>query len=591
MFAMPMAAREISLAEATKTATNFFSANLSATKADMVDLHVVWEGSAPGTKGGGNAPALYVFNNEAGPGFVIVSGDDVAYPVLGYSFKYNFKAENMPINVLGWLTGIEEEIIRARENGSLPSLSRAGSENVGEVMKQHTTALWDQTYPYNIFCPYYHGRDTYTGCVATAVAIVMKYHSWPESGTGVIPGYYTEQLGIYVPPIELGYKYEWSEMLDDYSSGKYTQSQAEAVGRLMADCGAMLEADYNPVNMSSGTGAYSSAIAAALAKYMQYDASAIEYYSSAYSSSEWNRMLQTELDENGPVLYSGSSSEGGHMFVLDGYTSKNYYSVNWGWTGSCNGFYLLSALKPSEQGSGGFEGGYNRFQSAIFNVKQNQGGSPVSEIVLLHYTYDEGHEIKGLEAYTDEFEVGIPFDMQVGFASNFSNMNYTGVFGIALADSRGSVKEILHEEKVEDLQPYWGMSFSARVVITSSIEIGDQLIAVFYDYATSSWKKMRGVTDWGAVVDSIPVTDGVSIEKATSFIYDSAKRIITLITKKGVEVSLYDASDLICDNALMMSGQRISINTSALEKGRYRLVLTKRNEIKELYFVVGDNKE
>ena len=59
--------------------------------------------------------------------------------------------------------------------------------------------------------------------------------------------------------------------------------------------------------------------------------------------SEWHQMLRKELDAKRPILYTASTkSGGGHMFVIDGYTQENYYHVNWGWSGSSNGYYLLT---------------------------------------------------------------------------------------------------------------------------------------------------------------------------------------------------------------------------------------------------------
>ena len=81
-----------------------------------------------------------------------------------------------------------------------------------------------------------------------------------------------------------------------------------------------------------------------------------------------------ELDGGNPVFYGGSSDSGGHAFVLDGYTDNGYFHVNWGWSGYCNGYFLLSALNPDGQGAGGSAGGYNNGQDALVGLKRDEGG-------------------------------------------------------------------------------------------------------------------------------------------------------------------------------------------------------------------------
>ena len=67
--------------------------------------------------------------------------------------------------------------------------------STGDVVKQYETAKWDQLSPYNKFCPMINNVRTVTGCVATAMAILMRYHQWPDAGTGTLPAYtYTANI-------------------------------------------------------------------------------------------------------------------------------------------------------------------------------------------------------------------------------------------------------------------------------------------------------------------------------------------------------------------------------------------------------------
>ena len=102
--------------QARRVAVAFFQ-SAPQTRVSESDLRLVRDSESTLTRSGGAAPAYYVFDNAAGGGFVIVSGDDVASPVLGYSFTEEFPEGNLPSNVQGWLDGLREEINAARRDG------------------------------------------------------------------------------------------------------------------------------------------------------------------------------------------------------------------------------------------------------------------------------------------------------------------------------------------------------------------------------------------------------------------------------------------------------------------------------------------
>ncbi len=303
------------------------------------------------TRSSEEAAAYYVFNNESEPGFVIVAGDDVAVPILAYSFEHVFSADDMPENLRDWLVQIRGEINHARQQGVQASerVTRSwASTRAGTAMVELETALWNQTSPYNAKCPKIGSTATYTGCTATALAIVMRYHQWPECGTGTLPAYTTTTYQLSVDEVALGEAYDWTNMRLKYSSGNYTQKESDAVATLMRDCAIGLQSDFGPIG-SDGTGAYPSYIPSFLSTYMDYDQTCRYIIRSRYNTSEWHQMMRNELDNDRPVIYSGYNDESGHAFVLDGYDSEDYFSVNWGWGGTSNGYFLLSAMDPYEQ--------------------------------------------------------------------------------------------------------------------------------------------------------------------------------------------------------------------------------------------------
>ena len=189
-------AENVSLEQARKIAEDFLQRRLS--RASSVSLRMVYDGETPNSRTTGTPPALYVFDNTHQPGFVIVAGDDAAYPVLGYSFESDFPEGPLPANIESWLQGMKEQINALRSHGaaSFSADSRAGSE--GDVVVQLGTPKWSQDAPYNGETPIINGKHAYTGCTITAVAIAMRYLKWPDVRTKVIPAYetYTNKLNV-----------------------------------------------------------------------------------------------------------------------------------------------------------------------------------------------------------------------------------------------------------------------------------------------------------------------------------------------------------------------------------------------------------
>lgn len=359
------------------------------TKASSLNLEMVYDGEEILTRSA-LTPAYYVFNNESGPGFVIISGEDSVCPVLGFSDSHNFKADRMPSNLRWWLRHVKRQVTAAREAGLSGAVRTA---SVGRDVVKYETALWDQTKPYNAQCPMDGKERSVTGCGPTAIAIAMRYREWPASGKGSIPDYevdvydgnYEYVIGTKsFPGRTLGQEYDWKNMpLTDgaATASNWNTYQKEQVARLMADIGAAAKADYS----FEGTGIYDEDVPPALKTYFGYESVDVKFkedwYTNKvlYSDSQWLQMAKDEL-ENGPAVFAGSDDAGGgHMFVLDGYTDSDYFSVNWGWGGYSNGYYKLNALEPADQGVGANMGSYNDYQSLIVNFKKGASSSPDPE--------------------------------------------------------------------------------------------------------------------------------------------------------------------------------------------------------------------
>lgn len=371
-----------------ETASKFLGSSVSC----------VWSPSflkAASSNGAASAPAFKVFQGK--DRWVIIAGDDCAVPVLAYG-EGRFPSESeMPDNMREYLESLGKEIIWARNSGIKADeettwqwahigehRSLVKSPSAPSVVGPLTEGiLWNQDSPYNGKTPMFNGSHAPTGCVATAVAIVMYYNRWPEYGKGVIDAYTTASKKVAMPALDIdGYKYDWDVMPDKLTSSS-SDAAKEAVSTLMLHVGCMLKMDYCP----DASGTYPDRIIAPLTKNMSYKKSCTLLYASDFSHEEWFYMIKRELDAGRLIIYNAASSSAGHCMVCDGYDeSTRMVSANWGWGYTQRGWYVLNTmngihkgwpvehnaifgLEPDYDGSG--ETGFKRF---FFNINEKGGG-------------------------------------------------------------------------------------------------------------------------------------------------------------------------------------------------------------------------
>ena len=133
-----------------------------------------------------DAPLFYVFNGENA--FVVVSAEQKTKAVLAYSTSQNFDRDSIAPAMKMWLDAYRRQIQAARlsEQSCLQTLDE-DSIRIVEETAPLTESHWGQGIQYNYYCPKDdNGRNErcVTGCVATAMAQLMYYFRWPESGTG-----------------------------------------------------------------------------------------------------------------------------------------------------------------------------------------------------------------------------------------------------------------------------------------------------------------------------------------------------------------------------------------------------------------------
>lgn len=289
---------------------------------------------------------LYIFLFKSG-GFVLVSADDAAIPVPGFSGDSPFDKENYPENVRYWYESYSEQIKYIIDEGLDNSETLSEWNNIindkwtsskGEKGMLCSTE-WDQGCYYNEQCPadgtaINSCGHTYTGCVATAMAQIMKYWNYPATGTGshsyTHPTYGTLTANFGTTT------YNWGNMPNSVTSSN------SSVAKLLFHCGVAVDMNYG-VN---GSGTYSSLVPDALINYFGYKNIAEVKFMADFSSANWINLLKAEIDASHPVYYSGVSGNYGHAFVCDGYNTSDQFHFNWGWSGYYNGYYTIGSLNP-----------------------------------------------------------------------------------------------------------------------------------------------------------------------------------------------------------------------------------------------------
>lgn len=283
----------------------------------------------------------YVFNNTDG-GFIIAGGDEVAEKILAYSDEGSFDISAVPENFKYWLKNCSRQISYAKENKNkvrARMYDKSSRHDVDILVK----TKWGQESPYNLKCPKVGNKSCVTGCVATAMAQVMKYHEWPEKGAGS-HAYYDSYSKQNLSADFSSHTYDWTNMPNKFSNFSKT-AQKEAVALLMSDCGISVEMQYD---YSSGSGAWTENVTYALVNYFGYDKGAIQVLQDYTTSEEWDSIIYNELANKRPIIFSGGDEEGnsGHCFICDGYNSTtDKYHFNWGWDGSYDCYCAISAVK------------------------------------------------------------------------------------------------------------------------------------------------------------------------------------------------------------------------------------------------------
>lgn len=333
-------------------------------------------------------PCFYVFN-VSDYGFVIVSANDFVRPILGYSEDGVFNTNNIAPGLGFMFEDYRDAITYAIEEVTVASadvaaewdaLSRTGKLKPamrGASVAPLCKTLWDQSWPYNYYCPelnmpFSSNGHAVVGCVATAMAQIMKYWSYPTQGTGSHSYKPQSDYDYPVQTVNFGETtYDWENMPNQIDKNS-PQEEIEAVALLGYHCGVSVNMMYD--GDGTGSGAYSLDVPYAMNKYFNYAQST--FRDKTVSAQIWDTYIREALEMHRPVYYSGVSNDGGgHAFVCDGFDENGLFHFNFGWSGSGDGYFASTAIE------------YVNNVSAIFDImpkeiQQNTSDAPTNMSVV-----------------------------------------------------------------------------------------------------------------------------------------------------------------------------------------------------------------
>ena len=403
-----------------------------------------------------NQTLIYVFNlaQDQNHAFVIVSADDIARPILGYSLEDTFSFQNAPDHLIAWFSDYEKSILWGIQNNidATEDIKRAWDQlrnqkniigkrqgSVSPMMK----AAWNQVPYYNDLCPLDGTKRSVVGCVATAMAQVIHHWQYPTKGSG-FHSYSHSKLGTISANFG-NTTYNYANMPNKISS------KNNDVALLNFHCGVAVEMNYSA--QSSGAYVINSASPVthcaeyALKKYFNYPSTVSGQERDNYTTTAWKSKVNSDLDNGRPIIYAGFGNGGGHAFVFDGYDNGGKYHVNWGWGGAYNGYFEIDALNPDGLGTGGGTGSYNSGHQAIFGVEAPDNTQTDASISMYG----------NLSASAAQVSYGQPFSVTTK-AANVSGKDFSGNLALAVFDDSFNFVEFVGEMTNVSLQNNYALN-------------------------------------------------------------------------------------------------------------------------------------
>lgn len=507
-----------------------------------------------------DAPAYYVFTREEGNGFVIVSGDDVLPALVAYSYQTSFPADGvMPPALSDYLDAYASLVDAVRGSDAVMASARRTASAL-PVVEPLCKTKWDQKTPYNMFCPQIGEKRCPVGCVALAMAQIMKYFEWPTQGTGKVT-YTPSNVKI---PLTVDFSqsaYQWDAMLNTTTELKNNEDAARAVAKLCYDCGVSARMEYD-VDASAS---YDDYAIQSMCENFGYKGSTMRilYRDCFAKQQEWYDILKAELDAGRPVLYGGLGSDvGGHEFVVDGYDSNDFFHVNWGWGGSYDAYFDINVLDATPTMS------FSESQSMIVGMEPDYAGTDRVLASVVPY-------LESSLSIKNSISLGRERLVRVTNIYNRSRSAQTWFFGMGLFDMDGNmVANLTIDEKSQSISSMKGLAATTvSFSIPSDTPNGEYVLSLIF--------RPKNLDDWllpnvvGGAQNNrvyVRVHDGVAD------VYDMAASIYNICINgdnadnaEVVSHQYFDMSGLPCKKGT--KGYVLDIQTLSNGEKRVRKVL------------------
>ncbi|MFB6316930.1 thiol protease/hemagglutinin PrtT [Saccharicrinis sp. FJH54] len=434
------------------------------------------------TKSATTSPPFYTYDINDGSGFIIISGSNSTKPVLGYSFNSKIDPEHIPDAMIELLEQYKEEIDFASKHNAVADIKNEWDRLLNSSVNTKSGVVypdvvpmidtkWSQSPYYNNLCPENElGQRAVTGCVATAMAQIMKFHNYPEHGQSFydyIANNFGQQSVIFA-----NQTYEWSEMPQNLNATS-SASEVEAVAKLMYDCGVSVSMNYG----ITASGSTMNRLANALRNYFGYEQDLRIMHMHNFTYQDWVDSVCNELNNDRPLLYAGFGSSSGHAFIIDGYSNNDgdKFHINWGWGGLNDGYFELTALNP-----GAYPAGFNYYQHAVFGV-QPPLNSEEYNLAMCH----------GIEFSSDTLYMNSPYNITFNAINNGPD-NFNGDIAAFLFDKDSAMIQYSGYQWNKTINA--GDSLGDGLVFNNSylsVPGGNYLLGVFYKTDRTNWMPFK----------------------------------------------------------------------------------------------------
>lgn len=486
--------------------------------------------SADGGQGG------YYIVNLNPQGWVIISADDVATPVIGYSSTGSLEMARMPENMRFMMGEYDRQVKKIATlttkthplwNSDGRIITRASGVPVQPLIKVN----WNQDEPYNVYCP---KGEVLVGCVAVAMSQAMSVQRYPDKPKGAVsytcPGYGVLSIGF-----DTAQAYNWDNIL----SGANNYGEA---ARLMYHAGMSVKMGYG----TDGSGIPSSEvnrISEAFRNHFSYPD--VRYIWKDQYSGDWEQMLLNELNASRAIVYNAidSKNNAGHSFNLDGFDGEGRFHVNWGWGGYGNAYFTLDNLRDQTMNMD-----YDADHVAVIGI-----GAP-------------DRVLKNIEVSNLQIEEGLPAGAVVGAVKvngetpkKSFELSVHGVYNSANGNY-DNVPFVIEENLLKTTE-----SLSSKVASYYNIEI----TVTDTESNTSLTQGYR-----------IEVTPWKSLEEVTRLVYERETRRLMLYTKHNVSYKLKNESGQVTKTGTLEPLPELEINADEFTGSCFSIELTCGNENK-----------